>query len=1153
MKKRIGFAATLAVMISATAFAQAPAATTPAATPAPAPEPTPGTGQARSGKFSLEQFESINSDAVAAKLKSISEVRQQQIEKLKSLLARPEYRQSQDQAPKVMHMLAEYYWEEGWYQYLLKRGNYEKALETFNAGTLAQKPEEPVEDYATSLALYKQIIQQYEKTYDRIHEVIYYLGKGALKEGKAKKSKTIEREGVEFLNRLVQNYPKSKFIPDALLAMAEYYFENNSLYYAKTNYEKIINNFPKASMYNYAQYKLGWVYFNLHEFESAIETFKKVVAAVSKDEGKVKGVIEFRDQALNDLVVTFAEIDDGWVHARDYFLKVLPEEAAYKKLRALGDLYVGQDKDLYAIALFRHFIEREKTTVNIPEYYKTILGLYKKTNDLPKLDEVTDEALDYFKPNGSWKTVNKANTDAVEAADALCEEHLLYIANYYHREAQRLSKMDLYKKASDKYAVYLSRFASSKNAYIVNYSYAEILYDQLKDFKAASVQYEKVIELDTKGQYVEDAALGVIYCYEELMVAGGLQERSKKGTGIEVVKVDPKKLDAPIPETDLADLEIRYVKAADQYVSLLKALLADPEVRKKHPERGEKIPEIMYIASQVLYRHGKFQDAVTRLKVLFEYDPTSKFAAYAVFTLLDCYQRLKQWPKVEEWARKLIEKRNFTVKSEKELKKIVAIAMTENASMLTEGREYDQAIKEAMRVYDYSKGDEDAQSKALFNVAALYESKKNIDLAVKTYQRVIKEYPKSEVAPDARYTIGLIYESQTDFEKASVTFEAMEEFKSLKEPDAEKEKEKHATWVTTMKNIGDSLQNAGLIREALAEYKDAAEVYAKYVKLYSENADAPKIDLRIGMMWENLEKKDSLQKAHDHYTGWLKKTYKSSGELAVEACARDGAVLKKLDKEKNRKAAVAQFEKALEIFKKIADNADAAAASKQYAAQAAFELADYMFDDFNALKIPSTVDANVLKKALTAKAEAQQKAEKAFDNVLDYKSGGWSAGALFKIGVLYWDFRNELDAVPIPDCPCPGVNAKECKIVQKAFKDGDLDTINKYAWSSEWLMIAPAFQDQYRAIIEEIMRPVETKAAKAFDRALKLAHEEKVYNQWSRQCGEYAMKVSPETYPVAGDDQVHADHAKDTLAATSFIRSLRRGNIEVKMSTEGAR
>lgn len=1108
-----------------------------------AQQPEGPKGQARSGKYTLEQYETQISEAVAQKLAQISAVRQQQIEKLQQLLKNPYY----ENKAEVYFRLAEAYWEEQLYQYLQKRKEYEKAMEEFNAGRLSVKPVEPQEDYSISLEYYRKVLREFPN-YARIDEVIYYLGKGAIKEGKAKGDKNLQREGVDYLNRLVQNYPKSRFIAEAHLAMAEYYFENNSLYYAKTNYEKIITNFPKSAMYNYALYKLGWVYFNLREFDQAIDTFKKVVSAVSKAEGK--GVIEFKNQALNDLVVTYAEIDDGWIKARDYFLSVLDEEQAYKKLRALADLYVGQDKDFYALQLFRHFIEREKTTVNIPEYYRIILALYKKVNDIQKLDELVDEILDYFKPNGTWMTVNRNDEDAVHTAEALCEEHLLYLANHYHREAQRLSKGDLYRKAADKYAIYLSRFEKSKNAYIVNFYYAEILYDQLKDYQKAAEQYEKVIERDTKGEYVEEAALGVIYCYEELMVAAGLQERAKKGSGIEVVKVDPKKLEAPIPDTPLHELEVKYVKAADHYVQLLTDLIKDPEVRKKNPSRGEKIPEIMYIAAQVFYRHGKFQEAVSRLKVLFDYDPQSKFAAYAVFTLLDCYQRLKQWTKVEEWARKLIEKRNFTVKSEKELKKIVAIAMTENASMLTESREYDKAIKEAMRVYEYSKGDDEAQSKALYNVGALYESQKNLDMAIKTYQRVVKEFPKSEMAVVAMYTIGLIYENQTEFEKAAEAFESMEKFKAaLKEPSADASPEKKEEYENSLKQIADALVNAGLIREALGEYKDAVDVYEKYVKLFPNNPDTPRIDLRIGLAYEMMDKPEAIKKAYEHYISWLKKPYTTAGQYAVEAFTRSGVMLKKMDKVKNRKAAITQFEKAIEVFRKIANNPEAATYAKTYAAQAAFEMAEYLFDDFVALKI-STADTNSLRKSIESKAEAQQKAEKAFEAVLDYKSGGWSAGALFKIGVLYYDFYKELDSVPIPDCPCPGVPPKDCRIVQEAFKAGDLDTIMKYPWGNEWLQVAPTFQDQYRAIIEEMMRPVELKAAKAFERALKLAHEEKVYNQWSKLCGEYAMKVSPESYPVAGDEQVKADHIKDTLASTSFIRTLRRGDIEVKMTEE---
>lgn len=1140
-------AGTPAVVGAQAAKGQPAASAQPAATAKPVAA-AEGQGQARSGKYTLEQAEAMVNEQVAQKMRAISEKRRENITKLQQLLENPDYRKDQDRAPKVMHMLAEAYWEEGLYQYLQKRSEWDRSMVQFNAGTLAEQPVEPVEDYSQSLELYRRILREFPN-YVRIDEVYYYLGKGAVKEGKAKKDRALQKEGVDYLNRLVQNYPKSRFIPESHLAMAEYYFETNSLYYAKTNYEKIIQNFPKSTMYNYAQYKLGWVYFNLHEFDTAIETFQKVVSAVGKIEGR--GVIEFKNQALNDLVVTYAEIENGWQHAKDYFLKVLPEAEAYKKLRMLGDLYVGQDKTIDAIAVFRHFIEREKTTKNVIEYYKIILGLYKNTNDMAKLDEVTTEALDYFKPNGTWWTVNKANDEVVTEANGLCEEHLLYLSNHFHREAQRLNKAELYKAAADHYSVYLGRFADSKNAYVVNFYYAEILYDQLKDYKRSLEQYSKVIERDTKGEYVEDAALGVIYSTQELMITAGITE-AKKGEGIEVVKVDPKKAEAPIPETDLHPLEVEYVKAADKYVELLTELIKDPEVRKKNPKRGEKIPEIMFIAAQTFYKHGKFQDAVSRLKILFDYDNQSKFAAYSVFTLLDCYQRLQQWPKVEEWARKLIAARNFTVKPEKELKKIVAIAVIENARLMTVEKKFGAAYDETMRAYQENKDNDDIGSKMLYNAAAILEGQKEPDKAIKMYLRVVKEYPKSDVAPEAVFTIGMIYESQTEFEKAADTFESMDQFKSIKEPAATESQEKKDSYKKVQEQMADALQNAGMLQEALGRYQDAIDVYQKFVKQFPNLPETAKAALRIGIVYETKGDTASLRKAHDAYQSWLKKDYKR-GDLAVEALTRAGACLKQIDKNRERKNATALFQRALETFNKLGDNPESVKTAKLYAAQASFELADYLYDDFTGLKIPSTVDPNVLKKALTAKAEGQQKAEKAFDQVLNYKSGGWSAGALFKMGLLYYDFYKELDNVPIPDCPCPGVSKKECKIVQDAFNAGDLDTINNYPWGPEWLTVAPTFQDSYRAIIEEIMRPVQEKSLRAFERALNLAHEEKVYNKWSKLCAEYAVKVNQDSFPVAGDSEVKADHVKDTLASTSFVRSLRRGGIEVKMTEEASR
>lgn len=1082
------------------------------ATPAPAPQPVAagaGQGEVKGGQFSLEQAERIVNAKVAEKMAAISAVRQQNIVKMEGLLQNPEYRKDPDRAPKVMHMLAENHWEESLYQYLQARDQWDKAMDQVQAGTLTEAPPEPVEDYSKSLEYYREILRMFPN-YPRVDEVYYYLGKGAMKEGKAKQSRALQKEGADYLNRLVKDYPQSRFIAEAHLALAEYYFETNSMYFAKQNYETIIQKFPKTAMFNYALYKLGWVHFNLLEFDQAIETFHKVVAQVSKEAGR--GVIEFKNQALNDLVVTYAEVENGWQRARDYFTKVMSEEEAYVKLRMLGDLYVGQSKLVEAESLFRHFIERERTTKNIPEYFEILVSMARSTNDIPALDGLVAEMLEFFKPNGTWRTVNKNDPDSLAAADTLTERNLYFVANHYHVEAQKQKKNDLYRTAGDRYATYLSRFSDSKVSYEVNFWYAEILYDVVKDYAKASEQYQRVIERDTKGDFVEEAALGVIYSTKELMVKEGLQQVAKSGS-MEIVKVDPKAADKPIPETPLHPLEETYVKASDKYVELLTELIKDPEVRKKEPKRGEKIPEIMFIAADVFYRHGKFEDAVERLETLFDYDASSKFAAYAVFTLLDCYQRLQQWPKVEEWARKLIAARNFTVRSEKDLKKIVAIAMVENARLLSVERKYDSAIDEAMRVYEEFRSQEETASKALFNVAALYESQKEVDKAVRTYLRVVKEFPKSDVAPEAVYTIGLIYESQTEFEKAAEAFESMEQFKNIKEPT---EEEKKAGWRELQEQMADSLQNAGLIREALNEPRDAIDVYQKFIRQFPSHPDMPKIFLRIGVVHENQGDAASLKRAHDHYLSFLGKPF-AGGDLAVEAAVRAGDCLKKIDKVKNRRAASALFQRGIEAFNRLGGQEEAIKSAKTFAAQSAFELADYLYDDFAALRIPSTLNPRVLRLGLEAKASAQQKAEGAFNAVLDYKAGGWSAGALFKIGLLYYEFKEDLLNVPIPE---------------------GLD------WEDE---------AAYLAILEEIARPVEEKSLRAFETALNLAHQEKVYNRWSKLCGEYAVKVNQDTFPVSGDELVAPTRMKDTLASTSFIRSLRRGDVEVKMIKEAGR
>ncbi len=1038
----------------------------------------------RHGKFTLERFErSMYTKEIEQKQRQMARLRVQMIAKLKKLLNSPYYQNKAE----ICFRLAEAYWQDSKWKYMQAMKRYTKAMEAYQAGTLKKKPVAPKEDYSVALQYYRRVLQE-DPNYARMDEVMYYLGSGALMEAKLKKDPALRKEGIKELNDLVQRFPKSRFVTRAYLALAETYFNHSQFYFAKANYEKIIHNFPNSPMYNYALYKLGWVYFNLMDYERTIKTFQKVVEAVSKQPSK----IEFRSQALNDLVVTYAEVEHGWDRAKDYFFSVLPKEKAWKKMHALAELYVGKDMVPEAIRAYREFIEYEKITPAVLDYYKTIMSLYRNTNDYESAATLLKEILQYFDRNGKWWAANKSHPEVLKAADKFISEHIMWIATYFHAKAQKKNKPELYKRAAYWYKQFLDRFPNAKEAYKVNFYYAEILYGQEHDYKDAAKQYQLVIDRDKKGEFVEDAALGLIYCYDELMVQAGLRQVAQKGKKIQVVKFKKKEnaQEKPIPRTKLKDLERKYIAAADQYVKLVSAVMKDPKRRKKHPNMGKKIPEMMFIAAQTFYKHGQFVQAVKRLQVLFQYAPRSKFAAYGVFIILDCYRRLKRWNKVEEWARKLIKARNFTVKSKKELEKLVAIAMTENARQMAMERHFSSAIREGLKVYREFRHDKKLAPKALFNVAALYEKKRDTRNAIHTYERVVREYPKSSVAPEALFTIGLINESQTNFKAAARSFERMKKFRKAKQ-------------------TPEALIDAGLIWEALGQYKKAIIDYKNYIRWFPKKKDKARIHLHIAEVYEMMGTKRGKLMANRVYRQWLARHYDAPLDWRVKAYTKIGKNLYDIDRIRYRRQVTAAMTNAIKAFTKITKPKELAH-GKYYAAEAAFFLAEYAFYDFQQVKLPSTLKKSVLKAALIKKATAHKKAEKMYDKVLDFKSGQWSAAAAFRIGLLYSTFAKELLDLPVPQ------------------------------------QLTPEQQQDYEALIQiQFAQPVQAKAQTAFKHALELAHEKGAYNKYTKMCAKYAHEVNPDDFPVAGEPLVKPDHPKDTLMSTSFIRVLKRGDVIV--------
>jgi len=1081
-----------------------------AAAPTPPADAPPGDNKPLQGKgFSIEDLE--NSLWTPEKRRSEttkSEQRKRKIESLLSLVADPTYANKAD----ALFRLAETHWQETKYRYFMEREKYDAAYSCFEEKRCAEEPKEPIEDQKVAIDYYRQVLLA-NPNYDRLDQVTYFLGRASIESGKAKQDRQLQLDGEKFLKDVVTKFPKSPLVPESHLTLAEYYFEKDSLFYAKSNYEAITAKFKDHPMYNYALYKLGWVYFNLAEFDKTIETFHSVIKAIKGKESS--GLIEFREQALNDLVQAYAEVDNGWREARDYFQKEIGDKETYEKLDKMAALLVTKDKDEEAIDLYKHLIDHDKSSPKVAEYFDAVMEVRRKLADMRETEAEINELTEFFDPKGSWVNKNKGNSEAMGKADELVAGSLAWISTTYHKQAQdseakkKKEATAEYDTAAKYYAKFLERYPDHPDSYKFNFFYAEILFDREK-YLEASEQYEKTLTKDLKGEFTEDAALGVVFSMERELCRTGKRQCAEGGKTVNITKVEldanlKDKQDEEIKTTDLDVLEKRMIGAADRYVQVLGAAMKDEQFKKKYPDRGQKIPNMMYVAAEIFYRHGQFKEAVTRLQVIFDLFPKDEMASYAVNLIIDAYKRLKNWVQIEKWARDVIEKKNFTTRKKEDWELIIAIAKTENARDLTLQRRYDEAVKVQQEIVEeFGRKNKEIASKALFNIGAIHEIARRFPEAVAAYEDVIKRYRDMEVAVQAQAAIGILYESQTEFAKAAEAFVAMQQFKS---------QFKKNEGVET--RAADAYRDAGLLYRALEEYDKAFDVFENYTKIYASRPDAKKVAFEAGQTLELKDTAEAYEKAGKHYEKIARAYGKKDKEYELQTLAAAGLAYKKADKVKNRKKVEGLFRSVVKSWEGMMKGvgkggAEPAAETKYFAAQATFESAEYFYDDYAVLKVEAlgksgNFDIPLLKRTLVAKAEALRVAEKGFDKVLDFKDKGMAAAAAFRLGQVLYEFSESLANAPPP----PGLNEEQI--------------------------------DEYRFTLEELYAPIQERALAAFTAALHQAVKDGVYNKWSRLSAVYAAKVNKDEFPIA-EFTVQPDKTRDTVLSTSFIKIVSRGS-----------
>ncbi|MCS6838086.1 MAG: tetratricopeptide repeat protein [Bdellovibrionaceae bacterium] len=162
-------------------------------------------------------------------------------------------------------------------------------------------------------------------------------------------------EAVESYQFLVKHYPHSQLVDDSYLALGEIYFNRGDFAKALDFYQKVTNN-PKSKAFWYAEYKKGWVYYNLKETEEGITRLEHLL----KNEHQYENRLAIQEEALKDLALFFADVRPA-ESAYQYFIGLpVSKESALSALRRLAAIYSRHSKHKEAFIVYEAILNSEK-------------------------------------------------------------------------------------------------------------------------------------------------------------------------------------------------------------------------------------------------------------------------------------------------------------------------------------------------------------------------------------------------------------------------------------------------------------------------------------------------------------------------------------------------------------------------------------------------------------------------------------------------------------------------------------------------------------------------------------------------------------------------------------------------------------------------
>jgi len=984
------------------------------------------------------------------------------------------------------------------------------------------------------------------RNYPKMDMALFYYGY-TLQGGKYMK------EARAVYDKLLKNYPNSKYVPEAHLAFADYYFESGQLDDAEARY-KMVLKFPKSSAYWYAMYKMGWIHLNKQRFQEALETFFQVASATKNDK---------KQEVLNraskkDFVRAYSEIGKA-DKAFDAFKRV-DNGYAFQMLQILADLYMEQGKSDKGIYIFRELMKTAPTDKNVCLWQYNVAHLTLSLPGGTNADKVA-EIENLNKLYGALK--GKKVLPAAEAQE--CHDNAAAmsgeLARAYHSESAKTKNPETLAYAEKLYKVYLQVFPDAEDYAQTQYFYAELLWSRAENEKNARLQTElwedaavaftdvvKTGKVDAK--LMKESAYAAVLGWKNAL---NVDPRAKQQAEVDA-KPD-KKEDLTKPK-EIPEREQKMLAAFDIYINYIK----DP--------KDDELVGMKFLKANIYRRYNQWDKALPLFQEILDKHREHETAEYAANLLLDSYNNLQRYDDMLALADKLTKDPKFLEGKDDlaaTLKKLKAQSMRKLAEKMEtdakNSKDYSQYVQCGQAYLDiYNTNPEAADNdEVLYNAGVCFEEGRSIGVAIQMYGLLKKYYPNSKITARATARLGKAYGDIAFYDRAS------------------EELENYAKKYAGEKDAHDAMSDAVFYRKGIGDDAKAIEDTKYYVKTFGTKmpAEAANAAFSLTTIYEKQGDKDAVVKHLKEYIHtWgakggsdklviahakigqilfesscpvklvdgscvkitreravvtKKAVKKKKGKevyVAPKQCGPDSKIKLQVVKRDDRKVreALQEYAAAAKEFSKVSGDSEGALGARYYMAMGKVAEADVEFEKFLDIKFPQNLNfgdglpehkkqnEELSKKSkkrfedwLATKNKAAEAANSKYSAVFAIKDSANSIAAAARVGQITQNFSDALFTAEIPE------DVRRSQMI-------------------EGYDLAQDKVDAYCDALTTAAEPLAEKSLAAYGICLSKSTELGWFSEWSKLCERELGQIKPEDFPTASELRGDSDLNSPVIA-----------------------